>query len=275
MLGSMVAHYFERERVPFRAIPRKEFDVLSGRPARLFEKLSCPSGTYVLNAMGVVNRKIPTTPLATTVRVNSWFPHELAELCHSLGMRLIHLSTDCVFSGREGGYTESSSLSPTDLYGMSKALGEPIERAMVVRTSVVGPEIKNFYLLFSWVLAQEGKTIPGYVNHFWNGVTSLAFAKWLRAVIEKDLFEYGLFHIFSPEVVTKDWLVRRIARAFKVKCRILSEEASERVDRHLRTEKNFCQQVDIPSLETQMDELARSYQNEFASPAAFPSGGTI
>lgn len=275
MLGSMAASYFERQRLPHRAIPRRDFDVLRDSPERLFEKLNCPPRTYVLNAIGIVNRRIPSTPLAMTVRINTWFPHHLAEACHSFGLRLIHLSTDCVFSGEEGGYTESSPLSPTDVYGMSKALGEPGERAMVIRTSFVGPEVKNFYLLFSWMLAQEGRTVPGYVNHFWNGVTSLQFAKVLEEVMEKDLFEYGPFHLFSPEVVTKEELIRRLAKAFKVKCRIVPQEANLSINRGLQTEKKLCRELQIPSLNTQIAELARSYQEKLVQPTPLPRCGTL
>lgn len=262
MVGSAFARYFEREKLPFRAVSRGEFDVLSDEPERLFQKLACPSGTYVVNAIGAVNRRASSASLETTVRVNTLFPHKLAEICRSLKLRLIHLSTDCVFSGEGGGYTESSSLSPVDSYGMTKALGEPFTQSMVIRTSFIGPEVKNFYLLLSWVLSQEGKKIPGYVNHFWNGMTSLAFARALRQIIEKNLFEEGLFHLFSPEVVTKEWLIRQIARSFKVKCEVFSQEAAQRIDRHLKTEKRLCHQVEIPSLEIQIDDLVRSYQEE-------------
>jgi len=253
----MVSHYFSLQGIPYRSVDREDFEVGSGNILRFLRDLRCLPGTYVLNCIGIVNRRVAATPLAALVRVNSLFPHELAKACESLHLRIIHVSTDCVFSGSEGGYTESSPPSPTDLYGISKALGEPLDGAMVIRSSFIGTEVKNFYLLVSWVLAQAGKVVPGYANHFWNGVTSLQFAQIIQKIMEKSLFEYGLFHVYSPVSATKEELVRMIAEAFSVNVRVNSAQASGKIDRRLCSQKTLCDMLCIPPLEKQLAELVR------------------
>lgn len=259
MLGSMVMRYFAEQGIPHIALNRTKFDAGKDSVEELFDNLKCPAGTYVVNCIGVVNRRVNQIPYSTVIRINSLFPHELADTCQKRNLRLIHVSTDCVFSGAEGGYSESSNQFASDLYGMSKLLGEPVKQAMVIRSSFIGPEIRNHYLLVSWVLAQEGKMIPGFTNHLWNGVTSLQFAKVVHRVMDQNLYQPGLFHVFSPETVSKASLVSMIARAFGRNVNVNPVKAPAALDRHLKSEKELCAKLAIPSLENQIRETAKVF----------------
>ncbi len=259
MLGSMVAHYFSEQGVPHIALNRTKFEAGKDSVEDLLDSLRCPSGAYVVNCIGIVNRRVNQIPDSAVIRINSLFPHELAEACQKRNLRLIHVSTDCVFSGVEGGYIESSSQFAYDLYGMSKLLGEPVKQAMVIRSSFIGSEVKNHYLLVSWVLAQEAKTISGFTNHFWNGVTSLEFAKVVHKIMDRNLYQPGLFHVFSPETVSKASLVGMIAKAFSRNVSVNPVKAPVSIDRHLKSEKELCAKLKIPSLETQIQEAAKVF----------------
>jgi len=264
MLGSMVSYYLSQKRMAHDAFSRKEFDAEKVDAHDFLQARCYKPGTYVLNCIGMVNRRVDKDSLASLIRVNSLFPHALAEACEARGLQLIHVSTDCVFSGTEGGSTESSPSSATDLYGMSTALGEPADHAMVIRTSLIGPEVKNFYLLMSWVMAHQGRKLFGYRNHFWNGVTSLQFAKIIEKIMGNASFEKGIFHFFSPGNVTKDELLRMIAKSFDVQVQIECLDAARRVDRRLKTVKSLCLHLQIPSLEDQLKEMAEIWRTGFS-----------
>jgi dTDP-4-dehydrorhamnose reductase len=139
--------------------------------------------------------------------VNGQFPHFLEQQAGVQGYRLIHLSTDCVFSGERGGYTESDATDGKGLYAQSKAMGEVINgRDLTVRTSIIGPELKkNPTGLFHWLMTSRG-AVKGYERVFWNGVTTLELAKAIDTFIGAGTA--GLCHLTSPEKISKHDLIK-------------------------------------------------------------------
>lgn len=169
---------------------------------------------WVINCIGIVKARIRSArDKAIATRVNSYFPHQLNAAAEKFGFRVIQIATDCVYSGTVGQYTEDSPHDPTDIYGMSKSLGEvESERFLNLRCSIIGPEPHGDSSLVEWVRSQPfGSEINGFVNHLWNGVTTLAFAKLVAGIIRTDSFEAGTFHVTPRDIVTKDQLVRLIA----------------------------------------------------------------
>jgi dTDP-4-dehydrorhamnose reductase len=188
------------------------------------------------------------------LRVNAEFPHELAGVTAGAGVKLVHLSSDGVFSGGSGPYDEASRPDPDDEYGAQKLAGEPAY-GLVLRTSIVGPERRGFRALLCWLLAQE-ETAPGYSDQMWNGVTSVALARAIANVTARGPIPTGVRHIFADDV-SKQELLTRIARAFKRRIAIEPVRAPVARDRRLRTRyPEFLAACGVPSLDAQLVELA-------------------
>lgn len=214
---------------------------------------------YVINCIGTIKPFIEGASTVETLSINAIFPHLLADYCNRNGSRLIHITTDCVFSGldREP-YLESHSHDATDLYGRSKSLGEP-SGAMVLRTSIIGHEIRNNVSLVEWVKSQAGNEVSGFTNHIWNGVTTLTYAACCEEIMEEGLFENGLFHIFSPDTVTKCELVGMISEALNLGVKVKPTETEVPCYRNLGTEYILSGNLKIPSLHDQIAKLSSSF----------------
>jgi dTDP-4-dehydrorhamnose reductase len=140
-----------------------------------------PFADFYINAIGIIKPHMLKN-LKSAIYINSIFPRELADECEKRGSKLIHITTDCVFSGKDGNYDEDSLHDALDGYGKSKSLGEP-ENCMVLRTSIIGPEIHRHVSLISWVQDQREEEINGFTNHLWNGITTLQYAKICEKII--------------------------------------------------------------------------------------------
>ena len=132
----------------------------------------------VINCIGVVKQDAAAKDPLTSIYINSLFPHRLAEVCRAANARLIHLSTDCVFSGQRGGYAESDPSDAEDLYGKSKFLGEVAgEGCLTLRTSMIGRELAGSQGLLEWFLGQQGKSVRGFRQAIFSGFTTQALAE--------------------------------------------------------------------------------------------------
>ena len=153
--------------------------------------------TAVVNCVGLIKQREQNAEEA--IKVNALFPHTLQRVCQDLGARLIHFSTDCVFSGKQGNYTEADTPDPGDLYGQTKFLGEVYnENALTLRTSIIGREKASGLGLLEWFLDQRGP-VPGYTNAIFSGVTT----NYLADVVAKVIFRtdlHGLYHVASHPV---------------------------------------------------------------------------
>ena len=212
-----------------------------------------PECDYILNCIGII-KPFMKNNIAGAIRVNSLFPWYLAEWCETNNIRLIHITTDCVFSGNDGSYAEENLHDCLDSYGKSKSLGEP-NNCMVIRTSIIGEEIHKNASLIEWAKSQKGKKVKGFTNHYWNGVTTLEYAKICQQIIEEDLFKKDLFHIHSPTSVNKMQLLQLISDRFKLQLDILPFKTDNSCDRTLSSKKDLVNSIKISNIIQQIDEL--------------------
>ncbi|MDD3394047.1 MAG: sugar nucleotide-binding protein [Anaerotignum sp.] len=208
---------------------------------------------YIINCIGIITPLIDKNPIAS-IKINSVFPLELAEYCSNNNIRLIHITTDCVYSGNDGKYIETDPHDALDFYGKSKSLGECSSNAMVLRTSIVGEEIHNFISLLSWAKSQAGKKIDGYETHLWNGLTTDWYAKVCENIIYEDLYENGLFHIFAADDVSKYQLLQYFNHKFSLNLEI-NQTFPQKIDRTLRTTKSLCSKLNIPSVQQMVNAM--------------------
>jgi dTDP-4-dehydrorhamnose reductase len=202
----------------------------------------------VINCIGITPRHAEASE---SLFVNGGLPHVLSGV---FGSRLIHISTDAVFDGIDGApYSEEAAPNPTDLYGLSKRMGEASDRSLILRTSIIGPEIYGSVNLLEWVKKQTG-SIRGYRKAMWNGVTTFEFARICGDIIEKreSFPEAGLYHLFSTDI-SKYEMVTKIARKYGVDVTVTPDDIVT-IDRRLSTIHSVCEQLSVPSFD---DMLAR------------------
>lgn len=230
MAGHAVSKYFEGAGFHVRRVTRKEFDIARD-PFSEFEKIA-EGVDHVVNCAGVIKPLIAQTPIQDVLRVNGLFPKNLAKFSKERGIRCFHLTTDCAYSGLRGAYSEADYFDADDVYGMSKIAGEPLD-CMTLRTSIIGEERGQSRSLVSWAQSQAGQTVNGFTNHRWNGVTTLYFAQLIHEILEKNLYQEGLFHLHSPDTVTKAELLGTINEVYGLNLTIKDTNAERFCDRSL------------------------------------------
>lgn len=161
----------------------------------------------VVNCIGIVKQDAKAVDPIASITVNALFPHRLAQTCRDAGARLIHLSTDCVFSGRTGNYSEDDTPDADDLYGRTKLLGEVGgEGCLTIRTSMIGRELEGSHGLVEWFLAQEGKRVRGFKRAVFTGFTTGALADVLAEIISHHRDLSGIWHVASGAINKFDLL---------------------------------------------------------------------
>jgi dTDP-4-dehydrorhamnose reductase len=195
-------------------------------------------GDYIINCIGMVKSLIhddqPESCDAAYL-LNSTFPSKLAAVAETKGLKIIQMATDCVYSGHDGNYSESAAHDAIDVYGKSKSRGEiPSTSVMNLRVSVIG---KGSQGLYHWVASQpQGATITGYLDHQWNGITSIEYGRIIAGIVHDDLFTPGVHHIVPTGSVDKNELVQLIAaNAGRSDIKIEPANSSKAVDRTLTT----------------------------------------
>jgi len=179
----------------------------------------------VVNCVGIVKQQAAAKDPLQCTEVNSVFPHRLAGLCRAVGARLIHISTDCVFSGRKGNYVETDNTDAEDLYGRSKLQGETTgPGCLTIRTSIIGRELTSSYGLVEWFLAQEGKPIKGYKKAIFSGFTTIALSRIIGSIIENNPKLEGLYHI-SADPISKYDLLELIKQTYSRQITIVPDSA--------------------------------------------------
>jgi dTDP-4-dehydrorhamnose reductase len=160
----------------------------------------------VVNAVGIVKQRPSAKDAIPSLEINSLLPHRLAELCRMMGARLVHLSTDCVFSGRTGMYREDDPSDAEDLYGKSKYLGEVHEpHCLTLRTSIIGTELSRRKSLIEWFLAQSG-TIRGFRRAIYSGFTTAEMSRIIEMLLTRFPEAGGLYNVASEPVNKFDLL---------------------------------------------------------------------
>lgn len=166
----------------------------------------------VLNAVGIVKQRADAKAAIPSIEVNSLWPHVLADACERHGARMIHVSTDCVFSGSRGGYTEADVPDAFDLYGRSKLLGEVTDRAnsVTLRTSIIGWQIGAPTGLVEWFAGHRDEHLKGFTKAVFSGLTTRALTEVMRDVVMRDETLNGLWHV-SVDPIDKYTLLAGLA----------------------------------------------------------------
>lgn len=169
--------------------------------------------SVVINCVGVIKQLAQGSDPLHVIPINSLLPHRLARLCAAAGSRLVHISTDCVFSGKTGGYRESDAADADDLYGRSKYLGEVSQDdSITLRTSIIGHELRSAHGLVDWFLAQEGP-VQGFTRAVFSGLPTVALAEVIRDRVLADSSLSGLYHVSSAPISKHD-LLRIVAEVY-------------------------------------------------------------
>ncbi len=173
----------------------------------------------VINCMGIIKQLPSADDALKTITLNALLPHRLAVICNAIGAKLIHISTDCVFSGNTGNYLESDTPDPRDLYGRTKLLGEVNdEHCLTIRTSIIGHELKGSSGLLEWFLSRKDK-IKGYTYAIFSGLPTIELARIIREFVipyfaMPNPVLQGLYQI-STEPISKYDLLQRIAKVYQ------------------------------------------------------------
>ncbi len=174
----------------------------------------------IINCVGLIKQLADAKDPLSALPINAMLPHRLAKLCRLSGARLIHVSTDCVFSGRKGGYVESDTSDAEDLYGKSKFIGElhELPHVITLRTSIIGHELNTRFALVDWFLSQRG-SIKGYAKAVFSGLPTVELARVIRDHVISAPDLYGLYHV-SSEPIDKLSLLKLVAKIYEHKIQI-------------------------------------------------------
>jgi len=174
----------------------------------------------VINCIGIIKQLKTAKDPITSLTINSLFPHHLANICRSSGVRMIQISTDCVFSGRKGGYTEADISDADDLYGRTKFLGEvDSPGCLTIRTSMIGRELNSNNGLIEWFLGNRGGKVRGYKRAIYSGFTTIALANVIADVLENHPDLSGLYHV-SPDPISKFGLLTLVNETYSLNINI-------------------------------------------------------
>lgn len=255
MLGRYVFTYLKSKGYNVIGISRDVLDATAFNQTQLHSALfqkGFKKDDVVINCIGTIKPQVDKLGTLTAIKVNSLFPHYLSNVCEKEGYKMIHITTDCVFSGKDGLYNEKSLHDCTDVYGKTKSLGEP-ENCTVVRTSIIGEELTRKLSLIEWVISMKDKSANGFTNHFWNGLTCLQTAKVFENIIANNKYWPGVRHIYSPNIVDKYELVKTISDVYGLNINLNAVEASVKCDRSLSTIYMDIP-FDIPLIKDQIEE---------------------
>jgi dTDP-4-dehydrorhamnose reductase len=244
MLGTYIKSFFkEKNNININCIDRTKFDVLND-----LSKLELLIDTFennciVINSIGLIPQSIKNDSLINNEKnyyiINTLFPIILSILCEKKKFKLIHITTDCVFSGIKGEYIETDYHDAISSYGNSKSLSENMlflnANTTIIRTSIIGEEKHNKYSLLEYVKKNNNNIINGYENHFWNGITCLELSKLIYKIIDEKLYWNGVRHIFSKEKVSKYELIKLIINIYDLNIKLNSVKDNIYCDRSLNT----------------------------------------
>ena len=191
----------------------------------------------VVNCVGVIKQKIESSEVLQTVPVNTILPHQLYAASVQAGSKFIQISTDCVFSGSKGGYTEDCKVDAVDVYGMSKYLGEIVgPNALTLRTSIIGHELSSNRSLLEWFLAQK-KQVKGFEKAFFSGLPTNEVARVILEIVDEYPELSGLYHLASDKISKYD-LLMKIRDVYRKDIDIKLDEQLK-IDRSLSGDKLF------------------------------------
>lgn len=178
----------------------------------------------VINCVGLVKQLAEADDPLSAIPINALLPHRLAQLCEVAGARLVHMGTDCVFSGTKGMYTEADASDAKDLYGRSKYLGEVnYPHAITLRTSIIGHELNGAHSLVGWFLSQEG-SVKGFTRAIFSGLPTVEIARLIRDHVIPHPELHGVYHV-SAEPINKFDLLTLVANQYGKAIDIVPDES--------------------------------------------------
>ena len=257
MAGNIIALYLKERGHDLVIFSRKKLDgfnciIGDVTNTKLVEDSLKNQFDFVINCVGILNEQCDKdTSLA--IYVNSYFPHQLSRLCEMNNSKLIHISTDCVFSGEKGNYLENSLRDGLSMYDRSKALGElDNKRDLTFRQSIIGPDTNvNGIGLFNWFMKQEGQ-ISGYSKAIWTGVTTLTLAKAIEYAFTNDIV--GIYHLVNNDRISKYSLLGLFNKHFRKNDLNIVEDSRLAMDKSLINSRNDFDFI-VPSYEQMVIEM--------------------
>jgi dTDP-4-dehydrorhamnose reductase len=254
MLGRYVSTYFHQHGFYVNRITRNNYDLTKITSFEIENELKKFNNPIVINCAGAIIQKIDTYGIDKMIEINSVFPWKLAKVCNKENIKLIHVTTDCVYSGLKGKYIESDIADDQNIYGKSKSIGEPTS-VTVIRTSIIGEELEGKKSFIEWVKSEKGKTVNGYVRNIWNGVTCLQFAKICHKIITENLFWKGIRHFYSPDSMSKYEMVKTVSNIYDLDINVQEKQLPKQLcDRTLYSNYDISE-YNIPSIKDQILEL--------------------
>lgn len=223
---------------------------------RLMEVFADFRPDAVINAVGIVKQRATSKESIPSLEINSLLPHRLAVLCNGVNARLIHMSTDCIFSGRKGNYLESDPSDAEDLYGKTKFLGELHDsHCLTLRTSIIGRELSRHQSLLDWFLSQTG-TVKGFRKAIYSGFTTTEMSRIIEQMLTEHREASGVYHV-SSDPINKYELLRLFREKFGHQIEIVADDTFN-CDRSLdstrfRAEFNY----EPPSWAAMIEEISR------------------
>ena len=255
MLGHVVTKYLEEKKYNVYATNRREKGLLYFNPLEDIKKIENIINeikpNIIINCIGILNKEAEENT-SKAILINSYLPNYLDDLSKMYKFKLIHISTDCVFSGKTGNYTENSVKDAYTIYGQTKALGEiNNNNNLTLRTSIIGPDFNpNAIGLFSWFMKQTHE-INGYTNAIWTGLTTIELAKQIEQAIKHDLS--GLYNVVNGKTISKYELLTLIKEEFN-KDIIIHKDDSYVCDKSLIITRNDYI-FNIPSYRDMIKEM--------------------
>jgi len=209
---------------------------------------------YIINSVGILNKTAEDNP-DRAILINSYLPHFLEKVTENHKTKIIHISTDCVFSGKKGAYVETDLRDGIGFYAQTKALGELINnKDLTIRTSIVGPDLNKTGIgLFNWFIKQNG-SVNGYTKAFWSGVTTIQLAKSIKEIINLNIPITGLMHLTNNDKISKYNLLILFKKIFELNNIDVEESHTYEVDKSLINTRNDYF-INIPSYEQMIIEM--------------------
>lgn len=220
MAGHLIAMYLQECGENVTAVARhnvnkiKTINLEATNWDDLKSVIICGNYDVVINCIGILNKNAEDN-VFEAIKVNAYLPHFVMDCCNEVGNYFIHLSTDCVFSGKKGNYDENDIKDGVGIYSLTKNLGEIVnEKALTIRTSIIGPEIRNSAIgLFDWFMHQSG-SVYGYTKSIWSGVTTISLAEFIYKITREKNKLNGIIHLTNGIPITKYNLLLLIKKVF-------------------------------------------------------------
>lgn len=258
MAGHTISIYFKEAGHDVTAFSRSKFEYCKNITGDITDfdylKKVVKEGNYdaIINAIGILNKDAEDNK-SIAVLLNSYLPHYLSDITKEMKTRVIHMSTDCVFSGKTGGYSETSFRDGETFYDRSKALGElENNKDLTFRNSIVGPDRNiNGIGLFNWFMKQE-RQVNGFTKAIWTGVTTLTLAKAMEKALEENLT--GLYNLVNNESISKFELLKLFNKHLKDDTITILPSDAAAVDKSLINNRDDFSFV-VPSYETMVIEM--------------------